>query len=80
MHVLSIEQSRLLLKPHLTSSHTLLDVGMNTKSQNTERSGAGDGAVTENLAKLFDTVYATEVSAPMISQLSAKGFMLAQNL
>ncbi|RHZ17174.1 hypothetical protein DYB37_007729 [Aphanomyces astaci] len=36
--------------------------------------GAGDGNVTAKLATFVDTVYATEVSMPMVRALNAKGF------
>lgn len=36
--------------------------------------GAGDGVVTSVIAKLFQEVYATEVSQPMRWILAEKGF------
>ncbi|KAF0714400.1 hypothetical protein AaE_011583 [Aphanomyces astaci] len=36
--------------------------------------GAGDGNVTAKLATFVDTVYATEVSMPMVRALNTKGF------
>ncbi len=36
--------------------------------------GAGDGNVTEKLATFVNEVVCTEVSAPMVRALNAKGF------
>ena len=40
--------------------------------------GAGDGNVTAALASLVDRVTSTEVSAPMVTSLNARGFNCVQ--
>lgn len=60
LHVLSQPQATLLLGD--AAGGVLLDVG------------AGDGSVTSRLAPLFAAVVATEVSAPMLRRLRARGF------
>lgn len=63
MFVLSTAQARQLLgKSLLECGGILLDVG------------AGDGAVTAQLAPLFRSVLATEASVPMQRHLSKRGF------
>jgi SAM-dependent methyltransferase len=70
MHVLSAEQSRLLLSGCATAhparprptQRRLLDVG------------AGDGTVTNNLAPMFERVTTTELSPQMAARLRGRGF------
>lgn len=65
MHCLSTAQALQLLRPGQAAPEargTLLDVG------------AGNGSVTAHLAPLFDRVFATEVSQPMLRRLRAAGF------
>ncbi|OWF48006.1 methyltransferase-like protein 9 [Mizuhopecten yessoensis] len=40
--------------------------------------GAGDGLVTDKMAKYFETVYATEVSTPMRWRLQNKGYTVLE--
>jgi SAM-dependent methyltransferase len=62
MHCLSEGQALQLLRPGEPQCErgTLLDVG------------AGDGSVTAHLAPLFQRVFATEVSAPMLRRLRSR--------
>ena len=65
MHVLSTAQARLLLGRSEGGAGVLLDVG------------AGDGGVTARLAPLFESVVATEASAPMVRRLQERNFALS---
>ncbi|XP_061196972.1 protein-L-histidine N-pros-methyltransferase-like [Saccostrea echinata] len=54
----------------------LLQVGVGWEGQNMLDLGAGDGRVTEKMAKYFRQVYATEVSSTMVWRLQQKNYKI----
>lgn len=52
----------------------LLRVNESWKAESLLDLGAGDGEVTQHIASLFETVYATEVSHTMKDLLQKKGY------
>ncbi|XP_033754850.1 methyltransferase-like protein 9 [Pecten maximus] len=56
----------------------LLQIDDSYRGQNMIDLGAGDGMVTEKMAKYFDTVYTTEVSSTMRWRLQSKGYIVLE--
>ena len=54
---------------------TLMDLDDSCRDASLLDLGAGDGTVTQTMAKYFKTVFATESSPTMKTRLSEKGFM-----
>ena len=69
MHVFSREQFQKLMEVSNYKGpwNSVLDLG------------AGDGAITANIAQLFETVYTTDISAPMRWALQKRKFTYVPN-